>query len=162
MVSAGADEPISIRLARWLSLLQWRSVPVEDRDLASLRLLDTLGLMLGASDSEAATIARERAVQSRGAGRASVVGIDVRVPAEWAAFANGIIAHCLDYDDTFPDSVVHPGSIVVPVALAIGEERESSGEEILTAIAGGYEIAARIARAGGRRFHERGSACNNR
>jgi 2-methylcitrate dehydratase PrpD len=78
------------------------------------------------------------------------------VPAEWAAFANGIIAHCLDYDDTFPDSVVHPGSMVVPVALAVGEERGASGAEILTAIAGGYEIAARVARAGGRRFHERG------
>ncbi len=155
MVSAAADEPVSIRLAGWLSRLNWRSIPVEDHDLASMRLLDTLGLILGASQSEAATIARDRALQS-GAGRASVVGSDARVPAEWAAFANGIIAHCLDYDDTFPDSVVHPGSIVVPVALAIGEQRGSSGAEILTSIVGGYEIAARIARVGGRRFHERG------
>src|SRR5262249_34110556 len=121
--TATADEPISLRLARWLSRLHWRTIPVEVQDLALLRLLDTLGLMLGASGSEAAAIARDRAVQSRDAGRASVVGSETRVPAEWAAFANGIIAHCLDYDDTFPESVVHPGSIVVPVALAIGEER---------------------------------------
>ncbi len=145
-----------MRLAGWFGRLQWRSLPEEQRDLARIRLLDTLGLMLVGSESEAAMIARDRALQSRGAGGASVVGSAVRVPAEWAAFANGIIAHCLDYDDTFPDSVVHPGSMVVPVALAVGEERGASGAEILTAIAGGYEIAARVARAGGRRFHERG------
>jgi 2-methylcitrate dehydratase PrpD len=155
MVRAAADEPLALRLAEWLSRLTWRTIPIENRDLASLRLLDTLGLMLGASQCEAAVIARERAVRGD-AGSATVVGSEARAPAEWAAFANGIIAHCLDYDDTFPDSVVHPGSIVVPVALAIGEERGASGAEILTAIAGGYEIAARIARAGGRRFHERG------
>ncbi|HUY20148.1 MAG TPA: MmgE/PrpD family protein [Candidatus Binataceae bacterium] len=149
-------EPLSMRLAGWFGRLQWRALPEEQRDLAKLRLLDTLGLMLGGSEFEAASIARDRALQNRGAGGASVVGSAVRVPAGWAAFANGIIAHCLDYDDTFPDSVVHPGSMVVPVALAVGEERGASGAEMLTAIAGGYEIAARLASVGGRRFHERG------
>jgi 2-methylcitrate dehydratase PrpD len=157
MVSRGAaGEPLAMRLAGWFGRLAWRAVPEEQRELARLRLLDTLGLMLGASQSEAASIARERAQQNRGAGASSVTGAIAQVPPEWAAFANGIMAHCLDYDDTFPDSVVHPGSIVVPVALAIGEERGASGAEVLTAIAGGYELAARIARAGGRRFHERG------
>ena len=151
-----AAEPLSMRLAEWFSRLQWRSLPEPQRGLTRLRLLDTLGLMLGGADSEAAAIAQRRALQSRADGGASVAGCAARVPAEWAAFANGIIAHCLDYDDTFPDSVVHPGSIVVPVALAVGEERGASGAEILAAIAGGYEIAARVARAGGRRFHERG------
>lgn len=149
------DNSLSTRLAAWLAEIEWRSLPQRQQELARLRLLDTLGLLLGGFDSEASAIARDRASQE-GAGRSSVVGSLVGVPAGWAAFANGITAHCLDFDDTFPDSMVHPGSVIIPVSLAVGDEVNAPGAEILTAIAVGYEIAARLARAGGKRFHERG------
>jgi 2-methylcitrate dehydratase PrpD len=92
----------------------------------------------------------------QGTGRCTIIGCEVSVAAGWAAFTNGIAAHCWDFDDTFPDSVVHPGSVIVPTALAVGEDVGAGGAEILTAIAGGYEIAARLGRIGGRRFHNRG------
>jgi len=147
-------EPISVQMAEWFGGLEWSSIPDATRYLARLRMLDTIGLMLGGSTSEASSIARERARQNPGV--ATIAGAPDGVSAEWAAFANGVAAHCLDYDDTFSDSVVHPGSMIVPVALAIGEKTGASGADILTAIAGGYEIAARIAGLGGRRFHQRG------
>jgi 2-methylcitrate dehydratase PrpD len=150
------SEPLALRLATWLAGLEWSSLPPRQQELARLRLLDTLGLVLGASDFPAAAIARTRAAEEAGHGAASLVGIAAGVPAGWAALAHGVIAHCLDYDDTFPDSVVHPGSGIVPVALALGEELGATGAEILAAIAGGYEICARLAQVGGRNFHQRG------
>lgn len=145
--------PLSLRLGEWLAALEWPNVPDRQRELAGLRVLDTAGLLLAASERPAAAIVRAQAKES---GRSSVVGNPLTVAAGWAALANGVIAHCLDYDDTFPGSVVHPGSVIVPVALALGEEIGASGRDILTAIAGAYEITARLAEVGGTGFHARG------
>ena len=146
---------VSLRLAEWLAALDWAQAPPATRELAVLRLLDTTGLLLGAGNAPAAAMIRGRAA-SAGSGRASIVGRLQPVSAGAAALAHGVIAHCLDYDDTLPESVVHPGSVVVPVALAVGEEAGASGRDILTAIVGGYEVAARLAQVGGTGFHARG------
>jgi 2-methylcitrate dehydratase PrpD len=149
------SDPLSLELARWLAALDWSSLPARQRELAALRVLDTVGLLLGGAGTQASSIARGYA-QRQGAGRATVVAGAKSASAGWAAFANGVAAHCWDFDDTFPDSVVHPGSIVVPTALAIGEEVGASGADVLIAIAGGYEIAARLGSAAERRLHHRG------
>jgi 2-methylcitrate dehydratase PrpD len=47
----------------------------------------------------------------------------------------------LDFDDT---SHGHPGAVIVPTALAVGEARDSSGEDVLGAVLLGYEIAGRL------------------
>jgi 2-methylcitrate dehydratase PrpD len=148
-------DPLSLELARWFAALDRRSLPAPQRELAALRVLDTVGLLLGGAGTEAASIARTYA-QRQGGGRAAIVASGQSATAGWAAFANGVAAHCWDFDDTFPDSVVHPGSIVVPTALAIGEEVGASGADVLIAIAGGYEIAARLGSAAERRLHNRG------
>jgi 2-methylcitrate dehydratase PrpD len=136
---------LSERLAAWFSTLTWETLPPRQRELATLRLLDAFGLMLGGSTSAASAIAR-RCVAQNAIGSAP----------GFAALAGGVAAHCFDFDDTFPESVVHPGSAIVPTALAVGAARGADGAEILTAIAGGYEIAARLSGAGGRHFHARG------
>jgi 2-methylcitrate dehydratase PrpD len=147
---------LSAQLAAWFDALTWSAIPARQRELAQSRLLDTLGLIACGYRTQAASIARDFALHAGGAGPASMAAHAATVPAGWAAFVHGVAAHCYDFDDTFPESVVHPGSVIVPVALALGEETGASGRDVLTAIAGGYEIAARLGRIGGRRFHERG------
>lgn len=148
--------PLSLRLAQWLAALEGHAIAEPRRELARMRLLDTAGLLLGANASPQASILRAQAQRGSAAGKASVVGSPATVQPEWAALANGVIAHSLDFDDTFPQSVVHPGSVIVPVAIAIGEDVGASAGDLLAALAGGYEIAARLARAGGTEFHGRG------
>ncbi|HZT51568.1 MAG TPA: MmgE/PrpD family protein, partial [Stellaceae bacterium] len=150
------NAPLSLRLAAWLAALEAPAIPEPQRALARLRLLDTAGLLLGAAASPPAVIVRAQAQRGSAGGRSSAVGCAVALRPEWAALANGVIAHSLDYDDTFPQSVVHPGSVVVPVALALAEELGAAACELLVAVVGGYEIAARLARAGGTAFHARG------
>jgi 2-methylcitrate dehydratase PrpD len=148
-------DPLSLTLARWFEALDWPSLPERQRELAALRVLDTVGLFLGGAGTEATAIARAYA-QRQAAGRSAIVASPHSARAGWAAFANGVAAHCWDFDDTFPDSVVHPGSIVVPTALAVGEDVGASGAEVLIAITGGYEIAARLGCVAQRRLHHRG------
>ncbi len=118
--------------------------------------MDSVGLILGGSSSEAVAIVQDIARTQGARGSSTVVGLAEPCAAGWAALVHGVAAHCFDFDDTFPDSVVHPGSAVVPTALAVAEETGASATEILTAIAGGYELAARLAGVAARRFHERG------
>ena len=118
-------------------------MPAAERALAKLRILDTLGLILAAVDSPPGRVALEMAAQQ---------GPTVA----WTALAHATIAHARDFDDTFPDSVVHPGSVVVPVALAVGEASAATGSEVMTAIVIGYEVAARLGGAAGRNLHARG------
>ncbi len=61
-----------------------------------------------------------------------------------AAFVNGSYGHGFEYDDAHGPSESHPGSCVIPAALAIGEELGSSLEEVITAMVAGYEVYSRI------------------
>jgi 2-methylcitrate dehydratase PrpD len=146
---------LTVRLAEWLETLRWPELPLRQQELAALRVLDSVGLALGGGNAEGPAIARNYAAR-QGAGRCTMIGGKAPTTAGLAAFANGIAAHSWDFDDTFPDSVVHPGSVVVPTALAVAEDVDASGVEMLTAVAGGYEIAARLGRSAERRFHKRG------
>jgi 2-methylcitrate dehydratase PrpD len=147
--------PLTIHLAEWLGALRWPALPPRQQELAVLRVLDSVGLALAGGSTEASSIARNYAAR-QGTGRCTMIGGRAPTTAGLAAFANGIAAHCWDFDDTFPDSVVHPGSVVVPTALAVAEDVGASGAQMLTSVAAGYEIAARLGRTAERRFHNRG------
>ena len=143
-------------LADWVVSFAGSEVPEPVRGLAGLRVLDTIGLALVARDSEPGRIASAIATRHGGSPEATLAGTPAKLPVSWSAFAHAVMAHSNDFDDTFADSVVHPGSIVVSVALAVAEATEASPEETAAAITAGYEVAARIGGAAGRNFHARG------
>ncbi|WP_157814028.1 MULTISPECIES: MmgE/PrpD family protein [unclassified Microbacterium] len=68
-----------------------------------------------------------------------------RVGAEDAAFVNATLIHARLTDDAHPGVLLHPGAIVIPTALALGEERGSDGEVFTHAIAAGYRVMAALA-----------------
>ncbi|HEY7609265.1 MAG TPA: MmgE/PrpD family protein [Alphaproteobacteria bacterium] len=143
-------------LADWCAALEWRSVPAEQRALVPLRVLDTLGLIAAGAGTDAVRAVAEFGADEDGIGTATLYISSRRMSASRCALVHGVAAHCRDFDDTFPDSVVHPGSVVVPAALAAGETAGAAPADIAAAIVAGYEIAARIGGAAGRRFHARG------
>ena len=149
-------EPLAIGLSRWCTETGWADVPDAQRELAKLRILDTLGLIIAVLDSTEARATTDMAVQQGGLPESTLMGASERLPAQWTALVHGTLAHSRDFDDTFIDSVVHPGSTVVPVALAVGEATRATSEHIMTAVALGYEVAARLGGAAGRAFHARG------
>lgn len=143
-------------LGHWCAALSWNATPAAQRALVPLRVLDTLGLILAGADIEAARAAADYARSQGGIAAATLFADHGRLPAALVALVHGIAAHCRDFDDTFPDSVVHPGSMVVAAALAMGEAARATPEDIGCAILAGYEVAARLGTVAGRRFHARG------
>jgi 2-methylcitrate dehydratase PrpD len=139
-------------LAEQLAAFAVRTVsdgaPSEVRNSVRQRVLDVLGLQLAARDLETSRGALAYAHAQGGPDQAHVVGDRTRIAAPWAAFANGVLAHSLDYDDTHLPSVLHPSASVVPAALAAAEVSGADGARTLDAIAVGIEVVVRLGMAG--------------
>lgn len=80
-------------------------------------------------------------------GEAWVIGSGRRAGALDAALLNGTAGTWLELDEGNLFAKGHPGIQVVPAAVAIAQESASSGAELLTSVALGYELSARISRA---------------
>jgi len=65
------------------------------------------------------------------------------------AFLMGALTHITETDDLHRASVTHPGCVVVPAALSLGEKTGASANKILRAILHGFEAICRIGAAVG-------------
>jgi 2-methylcitrate dehydratase PrpD len=142
-------------LASWASGMARANVPAEQHALVRLRLIDTIGLIAAAAGHPAGESLLGWARANPGTGATMLPTGAPAAPAV-AALTHGSLAHARDFDDTFPYTVVHPGSTVVAAALAAAEARNASFDELVTAVVVGYEIAARLGVVAGRGFHARG------
>ncbi|TDD34609.1 MmgE/PrpD family protein [Actinomadura sp. KC06] len=134
-------------------------VPDELLEWTSLRFTDTVGVALASAGlGLGATAATRLTLAEPAPGPASIWGSGGRRSrAADACFANGMLAHGMDYDDTHTASMIHPSVVIVPTALALGEETGASGRDVLAAAAIGYELAARLgALAPGKPLQQRG------
>ncbi len=126
-------------------------VPVapEVADMIINRVIDNASVAIAASNRHPVTSARAQALAHARPGGATVFGCgpDVRVHAEWAAWANGTAVRELDYHDTFlAADYSHPGDNIPPM-LATAQQTGRSGAELIRGIATGYEIQVNLVRA---------------
>jgi 2-methylcitrate dehydratase len=108
------------------------------------RVLDTLGCAAGGQASLPARVACALAAQQSGSPAARVLGTSIATTPELAAFAGGVMARYLDYNDTYTGpSSGHP-SDMIPALLALAEAHHRSGAELLGAVICGYEAFGAI------------------
>lgn len=142
-------------LAEYIAGAPGRSLPPEVLDAARLCLTDWMSVAIGAREEPAGRIVR-RTVQSwRSVGQATVL-FGASAAAPMAALANGTLAHCLDFDDTYADAVTHTSAPVWAATLALGEEIGAGEAEMLAAFITGFEIAARVGQGLGQPVTARG------
>ena len=144
------------RFAAFALELELDALPEEVVEAAKLHVLDVLGCGLAAHGLGIAGEGRQAMAELGGEPESSVIGLETGLPAPNAAFANGMLCHGLDFDDTHSDSVSHVSTVVVPAAAALAEARGADGRELLTAIVAGNEIVTRIGMATPGAFHRRG------
>lgn len=60
-----------------------------------------------------------------------------------AVFLNAHLMCARGQNDTFSKAFAHPGCVIIPAILAVAQECGASGQEVLTAMAAGYETLAR-------------------
>jgi 2-methylcitrate dehydratase PrpD len=75
----------------------------------------------------------------------SIIYYGDRVSPPEAAFANSVLMHALDFDDTLDSSAMHAHVSSLPAALALAESKGNiHGKQLITAVALGVDITCRI------------------
>ncbi|GEC55121.1 2-methylcitrate dehydratase PrpD [Bradyrhizobium japonicum] len=106
---------------------------------AAICLLDSLGLALAARHEPTAAAARAMAAEVLPGPRTARIWASGKHAAlSEAVLANGIAVHAHFQDDTDHDSWTHPGSLIAPVAVALGEALDAPLRTVLTALTVGY------------------------
>jgi len=150
------EKTIAEKITRFSQTLDFDAIPAPVLEKTKDLILDTLGVCVASSKMDFGQGILDLVQAWGGTPESGLIGSEVKIPSQNAAFANGVLGHGLDYDDTHTESVVHPSACLVPVALAVGEKTRRSGEEILTALVVGLEVMIRIGMPALNRFHMRG------
>lgn len=136
--------PVEAAIVRLVTELEFDALPREAVAGARRLMQDQLALQVGCADlawSQAVlNLTRARHVP----GNAHVTVAGDAMSAGDAAFVNAAFGHGFEYDDAHRASSSHPGSCVVPAALAVGEELGATLEDVLLGIVAGYEAYTRI------------------
>ncbi|MFH1381537.1 MAG: MmgE/PrpD family protein [Chloroflexota bacterium] len=136
------------KLARFIAGTCYADIPAPVMHAAKRTIIDTLGVMLAGSREPASIIISSWVRKQGGRARASVAGAGFRTNSPEAALVNGTTAHVLDYDDVYDPVLGHPTAALLPAVLAVGEEYQASGKDILTALVVGFELWAKLSALG--------------
>ncbi|SAL30203.1 MmgE/PrpD family protein [Caballeronia sordidicola] len=138
------DPTIAQRLGHFIHANSYEALPAHVVEQAKSRMLDSLGTALASRELPVPATALKFVAGSQGA--ASIYGHTQRVAAIDAAFVNATLINGTTHDDFLDKS--HPGAVTIPAALAIAEERGSSGRDVLAAVVLGYDLVGRAYRGG--------------
>nr|WIE91255.1 MmgE/PrpD family protein [Mesorhizobium sp. WSM4875] len=137
---------ITKELAEYAVSTSIETYPVTAIEQAKLFILDTIGCMVGGTETALGKTMATTLQKAGGGGNSTIVGTDLKLSVADAALLNGTTANALDFEETLA-GIGHPSGTVIGAALAVGEDRGISGAEFLDAVLVGYDIGNRIGRA---------------
>lgn len=131
-------------VAGWISRLRYSELPSRTTAVVRLALLDTLGCAVNGHTTPWARMLLQWARAAAPAkGEATVLGEAApSLRAADAALVNGTAVHAFELDD-YHNAKLHAGAVVIPAALALAEKTGAGGEQLVTALAAGYEVMIR-------------------
>lgn len=125
-------------------------------DAAALAVTDLIGVTLAGVKEPVTGVVADYYASAGITGKSTVIGQPYRLPPADAAFANAVVGHTLDYDDSNLTLGGHPSVVVFPALLALGELTGASGVDILRAYVTGFEVIVRLARGVNFAHYEKG------
>jgi len=126
-------------LAEHLVGIDASGLPSEVVEQAKRCVLDCLGNLLAGRYAKQSELVLAYASRWSDKPEATIAGY-MKTSKEAAAFANAALTRMYDLDDGFRVAFGHPGCVLVPVALAVGEVVGASGLDVLAALVAGYDV----------------------
>ncbi len=133
-------------LARYICETGYDDLPAHVVSATKRSILDALGVTLAAGTlGEGCKQFVDLAIAQGGRPESTIIGFGAKVPAAMAAFANGAMAHALDFEDAHDGALMHPNAATIPAALAVAERiGQVSGKDFIAAVAIGSDIVCRL------------------
>ena len=156
-VTDRADHSLTAYIADFVVSTSAADIPADVARLGKRSVLDGIGLAFAGAASQTGRIVRRylASLSFASDGGSTVIGGGMRLPARFAAFANGISIHADDYDDTqlalAKDRVygllTHPTAPALPAVLSLAERCGMSGRDAMTAYQVAVEAECKVAEA---------------
>lgn len=140
------NRTISQKFANFSKNLKFNMLPKEVMIQAKKCLLDFIGVAIAGSECPLLPVLLRITSHIDTKQKAIVIGQKKSASLLFAPLINGTLGHFLELDDGHRASISHPGTVVIPAALAVAENRNSSGKDLLLSVILGYEIICRIGR----------------
>jgi 2-methylcitrate dehydratase PrpD len=138
-------EHVTMKLAEFISNLTYNQISQKALEKIKCCVLDALGCAVSGSTTEWGRIVNEFVQSQKGVQEASLWTTNFIGPAANVVLGNGTMIHSYDFDDLHMTKI-HPGSVVIPAGIAIGERECIDGMTLMTAIVAGYETMIHISR----------------
>ncbi len=139
------SEGPSAVLARFASELCLDAVPAEVVAHTRNLVLDALGCCIQGSGLQWTRLVRDMVLGEAGPPQSTIIGSPHRVAASQAVLVNATAGHAFEMDDIHRDSIIHGGSIVTPIAIALAQARGGmTGRHMLESVIAGYEVGTRV------------------
>ena len=122
------------------------SLTKEISDMVGNRIIDNAGVAIAALNNKAVKIARAQAMKFENNSGSTLFGLDQnkKYDCQWAAWANAVAVRELDFhDNIMAKETCHPGDCI-PTILAVAQQKNCNGEELVKAIATSYETQLRL------------------
>lgn len=132
------------QLAAFVERTNYEMLSEQAREQLRVRVLDSLACAIGALEGEPARIVREQAQDFSPQGKCTLIGGGTSAP-DLAALYNSTLVRYLDFNDSYlaKGETCHPSDNLGAV-LAASEYADSSGQEMLTALAVAYQVQCRL------------------
>ncbi len=135
LAQANRAGALSRRLAAFSTRFKIADAPRDALANAKLAILDCLGVSVLAATQEVGKSLLRMAEQESWSGPCAIWGTETSASSRDAAFANGTLAHALDYDDGG-----HASTYILAASTATAERKNSSGKDLLEAFIVGREV----------------------
>jgi 2-methylcitrate dehydratase len=132
------------QLGRFVAAASADTMTVEAKDELKKRILDSIGVAIGALDGEPIRMIRVQNADFGGQPLATLIGGGKTAP-DRAAFYNGALVRYLDFMDSYlaKGETCHQSDNFGAV-LAAAEYADASGKDFLTAMAVAYQVQGRL------------------
>ena len=137
---------ISEQLAKYYVEADNSAIPANVITRTKEIILDWLGNAVGGSNLESTEMVRKAMLSDKCKGESTVMGGEY-APADKAAFVNAASSHGLEMDDSNTQACGHPSVVVIPATLALGEQLNASGKDLINSVIWGYDAMVRVGRA---------------
>jgi 2-methylcitrate dehydratase PrpD len=135
---------ITAQVATFIEKTRISEMPGPVVQKAKQLVTDLLGVATAGSREKAARIIQGFIEEQNARGSATIIGTDQRSHPAASSLANGISGHVLDYDDVSEPMYGHPTVAVLPACLALGEELDVSGKDLLESYIIGLEVTVKL------------------
>jgi 2-methylcitrate dehydratase PrpD len=145
-------QTLTHQLAVYAASTCLENIPQAVQERARRVVFDEMASAQFGRRSPGGSLAARYAQALGGTGEARILGSNLRVPAPYAALANGSAGHGEEVDGAHVIGG-HPGATLVHACVALAERQHSSGAELLNAVVLAYDIAIRLVEACGGKFN---------